>query len=617
MSGYANSIPVGSNAVGGITWFGSAPVPLTPLSQQMLAQGYQPKSGNTSGGFINQKFGGLFSNKGPFAAKNAFGAGPMTRSENVSPMPMSGGGGQGHGGGWSAGYEHQKANTYDGRMHGYSYKLQSKPKESGLDWIENNGPMANMGQQMNSGSQPSTLTGTVAPYQGPLKDRGIETGGIQAGQPFRSNRDDEWFQATDGTGAPITQGSYTATKPGAVLTPSQMRTLASSQPGPKGQWDTLTPQQQMQLMNAGDISQEQQVAMDTLFPNKMGVKRDPVTGEWPRRERGYLDFQTHDLFKPNKYRRDLPNGGSEEVSISDNEHMKSLFPWWDTGDSSWFGYSANMDNLRGLVAGVKGPAGELPTLGGVPVTSVSYVDRNPPMATPPVMQPASAPVAQPTAPTQRGYTLDDWLNPPVSVMPEGVRPSATPPVVKTAPTANPPVSATRPMTAYELGAPADLQQARKWARSLWATAELTGDKTAKDLATKAVAWANLPAGQRQAILAQEERATRMGDQAQTFRAFDPKLDMDAATNRTLWDDLNKYNKTGKLPDTVTTKGNRKELRDSKGNLIGFSEDKGSKPKGGTVTDNGQTMSFDDWFELHNPATQKRIEAEVAKRLAAA
>ena len=162
------------------------------------------------------------------------------------------------------------------------------------------------------------------------------------------------------------------------------------------------------------------------------------------------------------------------------------------------------------------------------------------------------------------------------------------------------------MTAYELGAPADLQQARKWALSMWTTAERTGDKDAKDLATKAVAWANLPPGQRQAILSREERALRLGDQSNSFRSMDPKLDKDALTNRSLWDDLNKYNKIGKLDASVTASGKRKELRDSTGNLIGFSEDKGVKPKGGTVTDNGQTMSFDDWFELHNPATQKKI-----------
>lgn len=587
MSGYANPIPVGSTSVGGNTWFGSAPVPLSSLSQQMLAQGYQPSGGGGGGSssFSNQKAGGLFTNQGPFASKNAFGGGPMTRSQTVAPM--SGGGGRSHGGGWSASYEHQKANTADGRMHGYSYKLQSKPRESGLDWIENNSPMNYMRQQL--GSAPATLTGTVAPYQGPLKDRGIETGGINAGQPFRSNRDGEWFQAIDGTGAPIGKGSYMATKTGVVLTPKQL-----------DGWSSLTPDQQMRLMNAGDISQEQQVAIDRMFPSVMGAKRDPVTGSWPRSERGFASYQLHDLFPGN-----------------DNAYMKSLFPWWGTEDNGWPGYSQNMDDLRSMVGGVKGPSGQLPTMGGVPVTSVSYVDRNPPAPTPTApLLPAPVSQTQQSAAqlqTPRGYTLDDWLNPPVSVMPESALPT-TAPVIKTAPTPNPPT--TRPMTAYELGAPADLQQARKWARDLWATAERTGDKDAKDLATKAVAWANLPPGQRQAILAHEERAIRLGDQANSFRSMDTKLDKDALTNRSLWDDLNKYNKTGKLDASVTTSGKRKELRDSKGNLIGFSEDKGVKPKGGTVTDNGQTMSFDDWFELHNPATQKKIEAEVAKRLAA-
>jgi hypothetical protein len=595
MSGYANPFPVGSTSVGGNTWFGSAPVPLSSLSQQMLAQGYQPSGGGGGGSssFSNQKAGGLFTNNGPFASKNAFGGGPTTRSQTVAPM--SGGGGRSHGGGWSAGYEHQKANTADGRMHGYSYKLQSKPRESGLDWIENNGPMAKMGQQLNAGSQPAELTGTMAPYQGPLKDDGINSGGISAGQPFRSNRDDEWFQATDGSGAPIGRGSYTATKPGVVLTPEQQGQMSS--------WLALTPDQQMRLMNAGDISQDQQLALDRMFPTVMGAKRDPVTGGWPRSERGFVSYQTHDLFPGN-----------------DNAYMRSLFPWWGTGlmkDNGWPGYSQNMEDLRGVASGVKGPSGQLPTVGGVPVTSVSYVDRNPPvpaLASPSALAPTAQPQQPATQPqTPRGYTLDDWLNPPVSVMPEGARPSVAP-VIKTAPTPNPPT--TRPMTAYELGAPADLQQARKWARDLWVAAERTGDKGAKDLATKAVAWANLPPGQRQAILSSEERTLRLGDQAQTFRSFDPKLDKDAATNRTLWDDLNRYNKTGKLDASVTSSGKRKELRDSKGNLIGFSEDKGVKPKGGTVTDNGQTMSFDDWFELHNPATQKKIEAEVAKRLAA-
>lgn len=500
----------------------------------------------------------------------------MTRPQTVAPS--YGGGGRGHGGGnWSVGYQHQKANTADGRMHGYSYGLQSKPKESGLDWIENNGPMAKIGQQLNAGSQPAELTGTVAPYQGPLKDDGINSGGISAGQPFRSNRDDEWFQATDGTGAPIGRGSYTATKPGVVLTPEQQGQMSS--------WLALTPDQQMRLMNAGDISQDQQLALDRMFPTVMGAKRDPVTGGWPRSERGFVSYQTHDLFPGN-----------------DNAYMRSLFPWWGTEDNGWPGYSQNMEDLRGVASGVKGPSGQLPTVGGVPVTSVSYVDRNPPvpaLASPSALAPTAQPQQPATQPqTPRGYTLDDWLNPPVSVMPEGARPSVAP-VIKTAPTPNPPT--TRPMTAYELGAPADLQQARKWARDLWVTAERTGDKGAKDLATKAVAWANLPPGQRQAILAQEQRMVN----TQGFRE-DPGL----------WQALNKYNKTGKLPDAVTTKGTRKELRDSKGNLIGFSEDKGVKPKGGTVTDNGQTMSFDDWFELHSPATQKKIEAEVAKRLAA-
>lgn len=580
MSGYANPIPVGEP--NGVTWFGSAPVPLSSLSQQMLAQGYQTNVGRSSS---NQNDRGLFTDKGPFAYKNAFGGGPTTRSQTVAPM--SGGGGRSHGGGWSASYEHQKANTADGRMHGYSYKLQSKPRESGLDWIENNSPLAKMGQQM--GSAPATLTGTVAPYQGPLKDDGINSGGISAGQPFRSNRDDEWFQAIDGTGAPIGRGSYLATKTGVVLTPEQQ--------GQMSPWSALTPDQQMRLMNAGDISQEQQIALDRMFPSVMGAKRDPVTGEWPRSERGFVSYKMHNLFPGN-----------------DNAYMKSLFPWWGNsrwGNNGWPGYSQNMEDLRGVASGVKGPSGQLPTVGGVPVTSVSYVDRNPPV-------PALAPTAQPQQPatqpqTPRGYTLDDWLNPPVSVMPEGARPPVAP-VIKTAPTPNPPT--TRPMTAYELGAPADLQQARKWALSMWTTAERTGDKDAKDLATKAVAWANLPPGQRQSILAHEEQAIRMGDQANSFRSMDPKLDKDALTNRSLWDDLNKYNKTGKLDASVTASGKRKELRDSKGNLIGFSEDKGVKPKGGTVTDNGQTMSFDDWFELHNPATQKKIEAEVAKRLAA-
>jgi hypothetical protein len=600
----------------------------------MLAQGYQPSGGGGGGGsssFSNQKAGGLFTDKGPFASKNAFGGGPMTRSQTT--VPMSGGGGRGHGGGWSVGYEHQKANTADGRMHGYSYGLQSKPKESGLDWIENNSPLAKMGQQM--GSAPATLTGTMAPYQGPLKDDGINSGGISAGQPFRSNRDDEWFQATDGSGAPIGRGSYTATKPGVVLTPSQMQTLTSVQPGPRAQWEALTPQQQMQLMKAGDISQEQLFALDTMFPSKMGAKRDPATGAWPRSERGFVSYKTHDLFPGN-----------------DDAHMKSLFPWWGTGlmkDNGWPGYSTNMDNLRSLFDGVKGPGGQLPTI-QAPTTApesppnstgnVQYIDDTvlrslaadgsihnpvdlPPIGgtairyKPPVQQPTRrimngvGAVAIPsTPPVTINHNLD-WLAPTDSAWGGS---QSTAPVIKTAPTPNPPT--TRPMTAYELGAPADLQQARKWARDLWVTAERTGDKGAKDLATKAVAWANLPPGQRQAILAREERILRLGDQAQTFRSFDPKLDQDALTNRTLWDDLNRYNKTGKLDASVTSSGKRKELRDSKGNLIGFSEDKGVKPKGGTVTDNGQTMSFDDWFELHNPATQKRIEAEVAKRLAA-
>ena len=544
----------------------------------------------------------------------------MTRSQTVAPM--SGGGGRSHGGGWSAGYEHQKANTADGRMHGYSYKLQSKPRESGLDWIESNSPLAKMGQQM--GSAPATLTGTVAPYQGPLKDDGINSGGINAGQSFRSNRDDEWFQAIDGTGAPVGRGSYLATKTGVVLTPKQQ----------KG-WSSLTPDQQMRLMNAGDISQEQQLALDRMFPTVMGAKRDPVTGGWPRSERDFVSYQAHDLFPGN-----------------DNTYMRSLFPWWGTEDNGWPGYSQNMDNLRDMARGVKGPSGQLPTIGGIPITSVSYVDRNPPvsaLASPSALAPTAQPQQPATLPlTPRGYTLDDWLNPPVSVMPEGAhspvfktaptpvsattspvaqtRQPLTPrgytlddwlnppvsvmpegahsPVIKTAPTPNPPT--TRPMTAYELGAPADLQQARKWALSMWTTAERTGDKDAKDLATKAVAWANLPPGQRQAILSREERALRLGDQSNSFRSMDPKLDKDALTNRSLWDDLNKYNKIGKLDASVTASGKRKELRDSTGNLIGFSEDKGVKPKGGTVTDNGQTMSFDDWFELHNPATQKKI-----------
>lgn len=601
MSGYANPFPVGSTSVGGNTWFGSAPVPLSSLSQQMLAQGYQPSGGGNSS-FSNQKAGGLFTDKGPFASKNAFGGGPMTRSQTTAPM--SGGGGRSHGGGWSAGYEHQKANTADGRMHGYSYKLQSKPRESGLDWIENNSPLAKRGQQM--GSAPATLTGTVAPYQGPLKDDGINSGGIDAGQPFRSNRDDEWFQAIDGTGAPIGRGSYTATKPGVVLTPEQQ--------GQMSPWSALTP--------------DQQIALDNMFPTVMGAKRDPVTGEWPRSERGFVSYQTHDLFPGN-----------------DNAYMKSLFPWWSTEDNGWPGYSQNMDNLRRVASGVKGPSGQLPTVGGVPVTSVSYVDRNPPVSEsppnstgnvpyiddtvlrslaadgsihnpvdlppiggtairyrPPVQQPTrrimngvGAIAIPPTPPVAINHNLD-WLAPTDSAW-GGSQSKA--PVIKTAPTPNPPT--TRPMTAYELGAPADLQQARKWALDLWVTAERTGDKGAKDLATKAVAWANLPPGQRQAILAREQRAVN----TQGFRE-DPGL----------WQALDNYNKTGKLPDTVTTKGTRKELRDSKGNLIGFSEDKGVKPKGGTVTDNGQTMSFDDWFELHNPATQKKIEDEVAKRLAA-
>lgn len=590
MSGYANPFPVGSTSVGGNTWFGSAPVPLSSLSQQMLAQGYQPSGGG--GGGVNEaaawlKIRGLLPSGGV----------PMTRPQTVAPS--YGGGGRGHGGGnWSVGYQHQKANTADGRMHGYSYKLQSKPRESGLDWIENNGPMAKIGQQLNAGSQPAELTGTVAPYQGPLKDDGLESGGIDAGQPFRSNRDDEWFQAIDGTGAPIGRGSYTATKPGVVLTPSQMQTLTSVQPGPRAQWEALTPDQQMRLMNAGDISQDQQLALDRMFPPVMGAKRDPVTGGWPRSERGFVSYQTHDLFPGN-----------------DNDYMRSLFPWWGRGplkDNGWPGYSQNMEDLRGVVSGVKGPSGQLPTVGGVPVTSVSYVDRNPPVQQPTrrIMNGVGAVAIPPTPPVTINHNLD-WLAPTDSAWGGS---QSTAPVIKTAPTPNPPT--TRPMTAYELGAPADLQQARKWARDLWATAEHTGDKEAKDLATKAVAWANLPPGQRQAILAREERILRLGDQAQTFRSFDPKLDQDALTNRTLWDDLNRYNKTGKLDASVTSSGKRKELRDSKGNLIGFSEDKGVKPKGGTVTDNGQTMSFDDWFELHNPATQKKIEAEVAKRLAA-
>jgi hypothetical protein len=543
MSGYANPFPVGSTSVGGNTWFGSAPVPLSSLSQQMLAQGYQPSGGGGGGSssFSNQKAGGLFTNKGPFASKNSFGGGPMTRSQTVAPM--SGGGGRSHGGGnWSVGYQHQKANTADGRMHGYSYKLQSKPRESGLDWIENNGPMAKIGQQLNAGSQPAELTGTMAPYQGPLKDDGINSGGISAGQPFRSNRDDEWFQATDGSGAPIGRGSYTATKPGVVLTPEQQK-----------DWDMefeMTP-----------FPQDPQ-------PNWFSMMGYPTNIQAPTTA------------------PESPPNSTGNVPYIDDTVLRSL-----AADGS-----------------IHNPV-DLPPIGG---TAIRY--------TPPVQQPQQ-PATQPQTP--RGYTLDEELEEEAVELRlrqlVGARPSVAPaiktaPVIKTAPTPNPPT--TRPMTAYELGAPADLQQARKWARDLWVAAERTGDKGAKDLATKAVAWANLPPGQRQAILSSEERTLRLGDQAQTFRSFDPKLDKDAATNRTLWDDLNRYNKTGKLDASVTSSGKRKELRDSKGNLIGFSEDKGVKPKGGTVTDNGQTMSFDDWFELHNPATQKKIEAEVAKRLAA-
>lgn len=522
MSGYANPFPVGSTSVGGNTWFGSAPVPLSSLSQQMLAQGYQPSGGGGGGSssFSNQKAGGLFTDKGPFASKNAFGGGPMTRSQTTAPM--SGGGGRGHGGGWSVGYEHQKANTADGRMHGYSYGLQSKPKESGLDWIENNSPLAKMGQQM--GSAPATLTGTVAPYQGPLKDDGINSGGIDAGQPFRSNRDDEWFQATDGTGAPIGRGSYTATKPGVVLTPEQQK-----------EWDME--------FEMPSFPQSPQPNWFSMMGHPTNIQAPTTTPESPPNSTG-------------------------NVQYIDDTVLRSL-----AADGS-----------------IHNPV-DLPPIGGI---AIRY---KPPVQQPTrrIMNGVGAVAIPPTPPVTINHNLD-WLAPTDSAW-GGSQSKA--PVIKTAPTPNPPT--TRPMTAYELGAPADLQQARKWARDLWVTAERTGDKGAKDLATKAVAWANLPPGQRQAILAREQRAVN----TQGFRE-DPGL----------WQALDKYNKTGKLPDTVTTKGTRKELRDSKGNLIGFSEDKGVKPKGGTVTDNGQTMSFDDWFELHNPATQKKIEAEVAKRLAA-
>jgi len=609
MSGYANPFPVGATSVGGNTWFGSAPVPLSSLSQQMLAQGYQPSGGGGGGGsssFSNQKAGGLFTDKGPFASKNSFGGGPMTRSQTVAPS--YGGGGGGHGGGnWSVGYQHQKANTADGRMHGYSYKLQSKPRESGLDWIENNSPLAKMGQQM--GSAPATLTGTVAPYQGPLKDDGINSGGISAGQPFRSNRDDEWFQATDGTGAPIGRGSYTATKPGVVLTPKQqkdwdmefeMTPFPPAMGSPKAYtWDSLlkalqtpTPDPESPPNFTGNVQYIDDTVLRSLAAD--GSIHNPVDlppiGETAIRYKPPVQQPT---------RRIMNGVGAVAIPPTPPVTINHNLDWLAPTDSAWGGSQPQQ------------PATQPQTPRGYTLDeelekeAVELRLRQRVGA-----RPSVAPVIK-TAP--RGYTLDDWLNPPVSVMPEGARPSVAP-VIKTAPTPNPPT--TRPMTAYELGAPADLQQARKWARDLWVTAERTGDKGAKDLATKAVAWANLPPGQRQSILSREERTLRLGDQAQTFRSFDPKLDKDALTNRTLWDDLNKYNKTGKLPDTVTTKGTRKELRDSKGNLIGFSEDKGVKPKGGTVTDNGQTMSFDDWFELHNPATQKRIEAEVAKRLAA-
>ena len=537
MSGYANPIPVGSTSVGGNTWFGSAPVPLSSLSKQMLAQGYQPSGGGGGGSssFSNQKAGGLFTNQGPFASKNAFGGGPMTRSQTTAPM--SGGGGRSHGGGWSVGYEHQKANTADGRMHGYSYGLQSKPKESGLDWIENNSPLAKMGQQM--GSAPATLTGTVAPYQGPLKDDGINSGGINAGQPFRSNRDGEWFQAIDGTGAPIGKGSYMATKTGVVLTPKQQK-----------EWD---------------MEFEMPSFQQAPQPNWFSMMGYPAN-----------------LQAPTTVPESPPN------------------------------YTGNVQYIDDTVLSSLAADGNLHTPVDLPPIGETAIRYKPPVQQPTrrIMNGVGAVALPPTPPVTINHNLD-WLAPTDSAWGGS---QATAPVIKTAPTPNPPT--TRPMTAYELGAPADLQQARKWARDLWATAERTGDKDAKDLATKAVAWANLPPGQRQAILAHEERAIRLGDQANSFRSMDTKLDKDALTNRSLWDDLNKYNKTGKLDASVTTSGKRKELRDSKGNLIGFSEDKGVKPKGGTVTDNGQTMSFDDWFELHNPATQKKIEAEVAKRLAA-
>jgi len=596
MSGYANPFPVGATSVGGNTWFGSAPVPLSSLSRSMLEHGFQPTGGGINEAAAWLKSRGLRPQWSPYDP-------PQTVA------PSYGGGGGGHGGGnWSVGYQHQKANTADGRMHGYSYGLQSKPKESGLDWIENNSPMAKIGQQLNAGSQPAELTGTVAPYQGPLKDDGINSGGISAGQPFRSNRDDEWFQATDGTGAPINRGSYTATKPGVVLTPEQQK-----------DWDMeleMTPFQQAYQPNwlstmfyptnfqapttapesppnfTGNVQYIDDTVLRSLAAD--GSIHNPVDlppiGETAIRYKPPVQQPT---------RRIMNGVGAVAIPPTPPVTINHNLDWLAPTDSAWGGSQPQQ------------PATQPQTPRGYTLDeelekeAVELRLRQRVGA-----RPSVAPVIK-TAP--RGYTLDDWLNPPVSVMPEGARPSVAP-VIKTAPTPNPPT--TRPMTAYELGAPADLQQARKWARDLWVTAERTGDKGAKDLATKAVAWANLPPGQRQAILSREERTLRLGDQAQTFRSFDPKLDKDALTNRTLWDDLNKYNKTGKLPDTVTTKGTRKELRDSKGNLIGFSEDKGVKPKGGTVTDNGQTMSFDDWFELHNPATQKRIEAEVAKRLAA-
>lgn len=565
-------------SVGGPTWFGSAPVPLSPLSQSWIQNTGSLSAARNSIEMQNPGalYGGMDVGGGYPVSRFPFTPKPMPAEARPymkgvvrpwdKPLPSSRPASGGGGGSWMASYKHQGVNTSDGRIHGYSSKLQKPQKSDGLDWVESNGPWAKWNNQQ---SQPSPASnpfgsswGTLNPDTGNyetdpvLKDDGMESPPLAAGQPFQSKRNDEVFVANDGTTAPINRGTYTAMKPGQVLTSAQQKKFEPVWLPPSDQFD-----------------------FELKFP------APPQESEWRKAWKGLSKVAWTDDDEPPVGTAQASNRGN--VPSIDDTVLQSM------------AQSGSLQTPTNYLSN-----------SGIPT---HYV----PPPTPAPRPPTPAPVVPYNGPVELSQDIN-WLSPAPS-LPGWDAP--TPPVVKTSPVPaseqpKAAVAAPRAMNAWEMGAPADEKRARAWARDLWQTAMTTGDSAAKDLATKAVAWANLPAGQRQAILAQEERASRMADMRNTFQTLDPKLDPDAATNRSLWDALDNYNKTGRLPETVVQQGARRELRDAKGNLIGFAVDNGSKPTGGTVTDNGMKMTFSEFRDLHSPQTQKLIDQEIARRLSA-